>query len=188
MTRYLISFLPWIAYAFVATSDDWRKGALVGLGIATVVIWRDRKSGKNWDEMVIETSAFVFFAGIAWLSYAQPDSDLVRYGPALVDAWLALTAWGSLLIRRPFTLGIARKLVPEKVARTEAFYQTNAVITQVWGLAFAAAAVVLAFIIRADAHATTPMIVVKVASFVIPVLFTIRYPKAVAARRAHQTA
>jgi hypothetical protein len=188
MTRYLMSFLPWIAYAFVATSDDWRKGALTGLGIAIGVIVLDRRSGKHWDEMVIEVSALVFFAIIAWISYKSPDSKLVPYGPALVDGWLALTAFGSLLIRRPFTLGIARRIAPEHVWRTPAFYRTNAVITQVWALSFAAAGVILGVMLHAHPHSdANGVIFVKVASFVIPAVFTGRYSKSAAARaRAHE--
>ncbi|MCZ9348021.1 hypothetical protein NGM37_61180, partial [Streptomyces sp. TRM76130] len=115
MIRYIISFLPWIAYACVATSDEWRLGALVGLGVALVIVCIDRMTGKAWDEMVIECSALVFFAIITGISYASPDSSLIEYGPSLVDAWLALTAWGSLVIGRPFTLGIARRLAPPHV-------------------------------------------------------------------------
>ncbi|GAA3063174.1 hypothetical protein VR41_09010 [Streptomyces sp. NRRL B-1568] len=184
MNRYLISFLPWIAYAFVATSDDWRNGAEVGLAIALVVIYRDRRTGKHWDEMVIEVSAAVFFAGITWLSYKDPDSSLIPYGPALVDAWLALTAFGSLAIGRPFTLGIARRIAPEKVWKTKAFFRTNAVITTVWGVSFAGAAAALAVLIHHDPKATTASIVIKVVSFLIPVMFTMRYPATVAARQA----
>ncbi|WP_129306055.1 hypothetical protein [Streptomyces sp. L2] len=187
MTRYLISFLPWIAYAAIATSDEWRSGAEWGLGIAAFVIFQGRRSGKHLDEMVIEVSALVFFAGITWLSYKQPDSGLIPYGPALVDAWLAVTAFGSLLIGRPFTLGLARKIAPEHVWKTKAFFRTNATITSVWGVSFIVAAGALALLIKADPHATTAAIVIKVVTFVVPVLFTMRYP-AIAAQRARQTA
>ncbi|MER5183082.1 hypothetical protein ABT009_32815 [Streptomyces sp. NPDC002896] len=185
MYRYLISFLPWIAYACVATSDEWRSGALLGLGIALVIIVYDRWSGKAWDEMVIECSAAVFFAGISCISFASPDSSLVRYGPALVNAWLALTAWGSLMIRRPFTMGVARRMVPEHVWTTPRFYRVNAVITLAWAVAFTVAAVALYALLKAAPHATTATIAIKIASFLIPAVFTARY-SAASANRARQ--
>ncbi|MGW1029578.1 hypothetical protein ACWD4J_38865 [Streptomyces sp. NPDC002577] len=185
MYRYVISFLPWIAYGVVATSDEWRSGALLGLGIALVIIVYDRWSGKTWDEMVIELSAAVFFVGISCISFAWPDSPLVRYGPALVNAWLALTAWGSLIIRRPFTLGVARRAVPEHVWTTPRFYRVNAVITVAWAVAFTIAAVALYALLKAAPHATTATISIKVASFVIPAVFTTRY-SAAAMKRARQ--
>ncbi|MEW2418774.1 hypothetical protein AB0953_34565 [Streptomyces sp. NPDC046866] len=185
MTRYLISFAPWIAYACIATSDEWRSGAQWGLAIALIVLFKGNRSGKKWDEMVIELSAAVFFAGITWLSYKQPDSSLIPYGPALVDVWLAATAFGSLLIAKPFTLGIARTMVPKEVWKSPVFHRTNTVITLVWGLSFGAAAVLLWLLISWDPKATAIAIAIKVVTFVIPVMFTIRYPAVVRARQGH---
>lgn len=189
MIRYVISFLPWIAYACVATSDEWRNGALVGLGVALVVVSYDRMTGKAWDEMVIESSAVIFFAIITAISFASPDSSLIKYGPSLVDAWLALTAWGSLLVRRPFTLGVARKMAPQHVWATPRFYRINSVITSVWAAAFTLTAVALYVQTHVAPHATTTAIAIKVAGFALPALFTVRYSTATANRaRQQQTA
>ncbi|MFF5210826.1 hypothetical protein [Streptosporangium sp. NPDC000396] len=184
MIRSLLGFLPWIAYAVIATSDNWRYGAIAGLAIAVAVTLADRRAGKKWDEMVIESSAVGFFAVITLISFVDPDSPLVRYGPALVNAWLALTTWGSLAVRKPFTLGIARGMAPPEVWDTPLFYRVNAVISTVWGAAFTIAAVTLAILLHGSPHATVAVVTIKVASFVIPGVFTARYPKAVAARHA----
>ncbi|MFC5823095.1 hypothetical protein [Nonomuraea insulae] len=178
----LLGFLPWIAYAFVATSDEWRWGAITGLVIALALVALDRRSGKSWDMMVIETSAVTFFALLTAVSLLAPDSPLTPYGPALVNVWLAGTAWGSLAIRKPFTLGIARTMAPKEVWETPEFYRVNAIITTVWAVAFTAAAISLAFVLAAAPHATTLVITVKVLSFVLPAAFTVWYPKHV--RRA----
>ncbi|GAA3124803.1 hypothetical protein [Streptosporangium carneum] len=183
MIRNLLGFLPWIVYAVIATGDDWRYGALAGLVIALGVIVADRRAGKEWDQMVIETSAAVFFVLVALISFADPDSPLMPYGPALVNAWLAVTAWGSLAIRRPFTLGIARSMAPREVWQTPRFYRVNAVITSVWGVAFTVAAVGLALLLRVAPHATAAVVTIKIVTFVAPMIFTARYPKVVAARR-----
>ncbi|WP_214410082.1 hypothetical protein [Sphaerisporangium fuscum] len=184
MIRSVIGFVPWIAYGFVATSDNWRYGALVGLAIALVLVVIDRRSGKQWDQMVIETSGLIFFALITAISFAPFGSSLVLYGPALVNAWLAATTWGSLAIRKPFTLGIARTMTPEELWKTPQFYRVNAVITAVWGVSFTVAAIALAFLLHSAPHATTAVITIKVASFVLPAIFTVRYPKIVRARYA----
>ncbi|MEV8633252.1 hypothetical protein AB0395_16485 [Streptosporangium sp. NPDC051023] len=188
MIRSFLGFLPWIVYAVIATGDEWRYGALAGLVIALGVIFMDRRTGKAWDQMVIETSAAVFFVLVTLISFVDPGSPLMPYGPALVNAWLALTAWGSLAIRKPFTLGIARTMAPEEVWRTPQFYRVNAVITAVWGVAFVVAAVLLAVLLAVAPHATAAVITIKIVTFVAPMLFTIRYPKAVAARYRGQTA
>jgi len=178
----LIGFAPWIVYAFVATSDEWRWGAIAGFVIAAALVVVDRRRGKDWDQMVIETSALAFFALLTVYSLLQPDSRFTLYGPALVNAWLAVTAWGSLAIRRPFTLGIARTMAPETVWRTPLFYRVNAVITSVWAVAFTLAALALTWVLSVDPHATALVIAIKVASFVLPAIFTVRYPRLVRAR------
>ena len=182
MIRSLLGFLPWIVYAVIATGDEWRYGATAGLVIALGVVVLDRRTGKDWDQMVIEASAAVFFAVITPISFVDPGSALMPYGPALVNVWLALTAWGSLAVHRPFTLGIARSMAPREVWRTPQFYRVNAVITSVWGAAFTATAVLLVLLLRVAPHATAAVVTIKIVTFVAPMVFTIRYPKAAAAR------
>ncbi|MGR6913570.1 hypothetical protein ACU635_04895 [[Actinomadura] parvosata] len=177
--RGLLGFLPWIVYAFIATGDEWRWGAIAGLVIAAALVTVDRRSGKAWDEIVIETSAAVFFACLTVFSLVVPDSPLTPYGPALVNVWLAGTAWGSLAIRKPFTLGIARTMAPKEVWETPRFYRVNAVITTVWAAAFTVAAVSLTLVLSVAPHATTLVIAIKALSFALPAVFTAWYPKRV---------
>ncbi|MET8007198.1 hypothetical protein [Nonomuraea glycinis] len=177
--RGLLGFLPWIAYAVIATGDEWRWGTITGLTLALVLVALDRRAGKGWDEMVIESSAAIFFACLTALSLADPHSPLTPYGPALVNVWLAGTAWGSLALRRPFTLGIARSMAPKEVWETPRFYSVNAVITTVWAAAFTIAALALTLVLYVSPHATTLVIAIKVLSFVLPSIFTAWYPKRV---------
>ncbi|MFI7634000.1 hypothetical protein [Nonomuraea sp. NPDC049400] len=132
--------------------------------------------------MVIESSAAVFFVCLTVLSLVDPHSALTPYGPALVNVWLAGTAWGSLAIRKPFTLGIARTMAPKEVWETPRFYRVNAIITTVWAAAFTVAAVSLTLVLNVSPRATTPVIAIKVLTFVLPAVFTAWYPKRV--RRA----
>ncbi|MEU4545532.1 hypothetical protein [Nonomuraea dietziae] len=180
--RALLGFLPWIVYAIIATGDQWRYGAITGLVVAFALVAWDRRAGRAWDEIVIPTSATVFFAIITVVSFAWPETSLVRFGPALVNLWLAGTAWGSLLIRRPFTLGIARTMAPPEVQEHPVFYRVNAVITAVWAAFFTVAAVALAVVLGVDPHATVLVIAIKALTFALPALFTVRYPKIVEAR------
>jgi hypothetical protein len=176
-------FIPWIVYGVIATGDNWRYGALAGLVIALGVLAIDRRAGRAWDETVIESSAVVFFTLSALFSYLAPDSPLTPYGPALVNAWLAVTAWGSLAVRRPFTLGIARRMAPPEAWESPLFYRVNAVITGVWAASFTVAAVGLAVLLHEAPHATAAVITIKIATFVAPAVFTLRYPKIATARQ-----
>ncbi|GAA4908762.1 hypothetical protein ACFPM3_12350 [Streptomyces coeruleoprunus] len=175
-------FVPWIAFVVVATRTDWRYGALTGLVLAGGLLVADRRAGRRWDEIVIETSGVAFFAVLGTLALAAPDSPLRPYAPALSLAWLAATAWISLAIRRPFTLGIARRSAPREVWDEPLFLRINRVITTVWAIAFTLTAAALAVLLTHAPDAAAAIITVKIAGFTLPALFTARYPAAATAR------
>ncbi|MER6990695.1 hypothetical protein ABT337_12200 [Saccharopolyspora hirsuta] len=178
----MIGFLPWIGYALVATSSAWHYGALVGLLIAAAVLFVERRAGRAWDELVIPASAVVFFVLAAGFSLVFAASPAVRCGPALVDAWLALTAGGSLLVGRPFTLAIARRRAPSQVWGRPEFRRANMVLTAVWAAAFALAAAALAVLLHDAPTATGWVLAIKIAGFAAPAAFTCWYAQRMAIR------
>lgn len=184
MLRYVLTFLPWIAFAVLSTNGEARYGAAAGLLVSIVLLAVDRRAGRGWDEMVIELSSGLFFAGLTLAAFVITPAPFGEYGPAVSVGWLAVTAWGSLAIRKPFTLGIARRTTPAEVHSTPLFYRVNAVITAVWAGAFTLNAIGLALLLALAPHATAAIVAVKIAGFVLPALFTIRYPQIVRARYA----
>lgn len=56
------------------------------------------------------------WTSLAALAFAAPGSAAMHYGASLAIAWLALTAWGTVLLGRPFTEGIARRSVSADIA------------------------------------------------------------------------
>ncbi|WP_055590215.1 hypothetical protein, partial [Peterkaempfera griseoplana] len=179
--RYLRTFLPWIAFAVIATNGDWRYGAPAALLLAVWLLLSDLRAGHRADELVMELSAALYFAAATAYSWAVPHSPLTAYGSALSMGWLALTAWGSLAVRRPFTLGIARTMTPPELWDHPAFRRVNVVITAVWAASFTATAAALWGLAAAAPHATAALIGVKVLGFAVPVVFTLRARKAAAA-------
>ncbi|NBE50382.1 hypothetical protein [Streptomyces boluensis] len=177
-------FIPWIAFVVVATRVDWRYGALAGFVLAAALLTADRRSGRAWDEVVIEASGVVFFAILGAVAFSVPDAPVKDYGPAMSLGWLAATAWGSLAIRRPFTLGIARRRAPREVWELPLFHRINAVITGVWAGAFTVTAAVLAVLLHEAPQATAAVIAIKVVGFAAPGLFTALYPDRAIARHA----
>jgi hypothetical protein len=101
---------------------------------------------------------------------------------AISMAWLALTAWGGLVVRQPFTLGIAKQQTPKELWGHPVFRRINVVITTVWAIAFTLTAAVLTALDLADAG-TVASILAQVAGFAIPAIFTVRYPERVRSRQ-----
>ncbi|MEC3982258.1 hypothetical protein [Amycolatopsis sp. H20-H5] len=137
------------------------------------------------DSQILEISTVVFFLGLTALAFAAPASALADYDGALAMGWLALTAWATLAIRRPFTLGIAKQQTPPEIWDTPVFRHVNVVITAAWAAAFTVTACALTAVAaaRLGSAASIP---VQVAGFVVPAVFTSRYPQRVRARFAAQ--
>ncbi|OIV35707.1 hypothetical protein BIV57_20095 [Mangrovactinospora gilvigrisea] len=189
---YIRSFAPWIVVSVLTGMVDVRWAALAGLVLAAAIVARQRRAGQGWDALVVEASAALYFAGWTAWAFAAPHSPAVTtWGNPLATLWLAAMAWGSLAAGRPFTLGIARTQVPEALWTSPVFLRVNRIITAVWAAAFtlSGAASLLLRLEAPDAGAAR--IAVTVIGFVVPVVFTVRYPKIARERaqaRAHAQA
>lgn len=180
--NYLRSFAPWIVFAVLATQLDWRASSLIGLGLAaTLAIWSLAK-GAAPDAIVIELSAVGYFAVVTVIAFAAPHTTIRDDVLAFSSAWLALTAWGSLAIRRPFTLGIAKRMVEPEVWDHPMFRRTNVIITAVWATSLTVEAIGVATITALAPHVAAPVVALKIAAFVLPAVFTVRYSAIVQAR------
>ncbi|KJY29854.1 MULTISPECIES: hypothetical protein [Streptomyces] len=171
---YVRTFLPWIVFA-VIPSAQWQWGALAALVAAVAVAFQQRREGAGFDALIIEIGSAVFFAALAGIAFADPQSAVHGYSAALSSGVLALVAAVSLLIRKPFTLGIAKRTTPREVWGLRPFVRANTVITGVWTAAFALTAGALALLAHAGQGHSTAATAVQAAGFVLPMLFTSRY-------------
>ncbi|WP_369235058.1 hypothetical protein AB5J56_24765 [Streptomyces sp. R21] len=185
--QYLRSFLPWIVVSLLIGSIDVRYALLAGLVAAVALIAYQRGQGRAWDAQVVEISAALFFAVATTVAFAASGSAFVEhYASAGSSLWLALTAWGSLAIGRPFTLGIARTTVPAEFWNNPLFLRVNKVITAVWAASFTITGVGSALLHHYQPDNGGARTALTIAGIVIPILFTVRYPAI--ARARHLTA
>jgi hypothetical protein len=171
---YLRGFVPWIAFAAVS-SVDWRWGALAGLALGIYLLVQDRRSGIAADALILEFSTIAWFAALTAFSLARPGSPLEDWTDALSLGWLAATAWAGLAVRRPFTLGIARRRAPEQVWQSPVFLRINVVLSAAWAASFTATAALLALGHAADLGSTVS-VPLQILGFAAPAAFTARYP------------
>jgi len=180
MNMYLRGFVAWIVFACFP-SDDVRTAALVALAVGAFLIFQDLKRGIAPDSLVLEGSTVAYFAALSLVAHFSTGSWLSHWSGVFAFSWLALTAWGTLAARRPFTLGIARKTTPEEYWNTPQFLHVNVVITLVWAAAFTLTALAIAVCIGAGLGKASDY-VCQALGFAIPAIFTNRYPKIVQAR------
>ncbi|MFK8907513.1 hypothetical protein [Streptomyces sp. YS-3] len=182
--NYLRGFIPWIVFAAVG-SEHWQWGAVAALAVGAWLFSVDRKRGATADSLILEQSTIAFFAVLSVVAFAAPDSGLREYGGALATGWLALTAWATLAVRRPFTTGIAKRQAPRELWNNPVFLRINVVLTAAWAAAFTVTAVALA-LVHVESLGSAAAMAVQVAGFAVPALFTAKYPER--ARRAAQAA
>jgi hypothetical protein len=182
--NHLRGFVPWIAFAALSTVG-WQWGALAGLVLALALFADGRRRGTPLDTQVLELSTIVYFAALTALSFLAPQSPAQHFVGAASMAWLALTAWGGLALRQPFTLGIAKQQTPRELWTSPIFLRVNAVLTAAWAIAFTVTSLALLGMEVAQVGAAGT-ITVQVAGFVVPAIFTARYPERVRARYSRQ--
>ncbi|MGW7572837.1 hypothetical protein [Streptomyces sp. NPDC054765] len=178
--NYLRSFIPWLVFAGVS-SAGWQWGALAALAISVALLIADRAAGLSLDQRLLEYGTIVFFAALGVLAFARPDSGLQLYSSALSMGWLALIAWVSIAVQRPFTMAIARRMAPPEVWRTPLFRRINVVLTAAWALSFTLTAIAQTVVSAYELNAIFS-IVIQIAGFVLPFHFTAAYPERARAR------
>ncbi|MFE0374079.1 hypothetical protein ACFW1M_00555 [Streptomyces inhibens] len=178
--NYLRSFIPWLVFAGVS-SAGWQWGALAGLAISAALLIADRAGGLSLDYRLLEYGTIVFFAALSVLAFARPDSGIKLYGSTLSMGWLALIAWVSIAVRRPFTMAIARRMAPPEVWHTPLFRRINVVLTAAWALSFTLTAIAQAVVSAYELNVAFS-ILIQIAGFVLPIRFTAAYPERARAR------
>lgn len=181
---YLRGFIPWII-AGVVSSFDWRWGAIGGLVSGLLLLLQDRRRGVGSDALVLEISTIVYFVVVGAVSVADPGSALADHTDVVSFAWLAATAWGTLAIRRPFTLGIAKRQTPREYWDMPEFIRVNNHITSAWGAGFTFIGVSLAVCGAVDAPAWMG-IAAHVIGLAGPAVFTKVWPARAQARLRNQ--
>lgn len=179
---YLRGFVPWIVFAAVSPlGRQW--GALGALVAGAGLLAQARRAGVAADAQILEVSTLLYFAALGALAFAAPHSGLRPYTAALSFGWLAVTAWSTIAVRRPFTIGIARRNTPREFWHLPVFLRINTVITAVWAAAFTLTAAALA-VCDATGAGTAAAAACQVAGFAAPAAFTARYQTIVQARAA----
>jgi hypothetical protein len=169
--NYVRGFAPWLCYA-VLSAFDWRLG-LSAAALASLILLVTQLRGGNLD--ILGTASTVFFVVMAVIAITSPNSGLHNWITVLSNGVLAAVTLASLVVRRPFTLSIARTQVPERYWREPRFIHVNMVITGIWAAAFTASAIASALVIGFANAATVPMVAIQILAFVIPLVAGTRY-------------
>jgi hypothetical protein len=172
---YLKGFLPWITFDAVSLfGSQWAALAALVMGVYFLVA--ARRAGVTVDAQILDVGTIVYFGALTVVAFTVPRSPLLNYESGLSSAWLALIAGVSLLVGRPFTLGIAKRRTPPGIWRTARFRRTSTVLARVWAVSFAVGAVIT-LVCEAAGTGVVVRAVVQVLAFGVPAVFTHHYVK-----------
>ena len=173
--RTLLGCVPFVACGVISVFTSWQIGTVIALALSLVLLLDNRRRGNSLGEAFIETSAAVFCAIAMIISFAAPEAPLREFIAALSAGWQALTAWLSLALRRPFTLGAQLRSIPRPHWPRHPLYRWNLRASVTWAAAFTATAVVLGLVESAMTDSEGLQAVIEVAGYLIPAFIVLRY-------------
>jgi hypothetical protein len=118
--------------------------ALAGLAISLVLFVQDRRHRIPLDALVLDVATLFFFAALSIAAFADPHAPLGAWSSTLSFGWLGIVAWGSIALRQPFTLGMARQRVARNISEQPAFKRSQTALTRLWAIVFTAITLMLA--------------------------------------------
>jgi hypothetical protein len=132
----MLSFAPWLILKIVSVlplSDPLTmlKTALV---LATVVYLLQ---SRNATRGILFWGTGAFFAASLIMVVLMTNMWVVYHLGLLSQLTMNLVVWGSILLKRPFTLDYAKTFVPQSWWTNPVFLRKNYIITAIWGLYFA---------------------------------------------------
>ena len=175
-------FAPWIIFGVVASGPStWLYGALAA-AIAAVILALPSIGRRRVKVLDVVTILFFVAMTIAGIVAGAKDRDWMdTYATVISSGVLALIALGSLAFV-PFTEQYARESTPQEVWDQPAFKHVNRVLTLMWGLVFAAIAVIAFISIKVPSTSDWTEWIVPVVLLVAAFKFTDYYPERVRAR------
>jgi hypothetical protein len=128
---------PWIVISVFSGPGRFAGAAAGALGLTLAVLWIGGRRGIKVHSLeVFGALVFAIFVGLGILGSHSLIDWLELWAGELANAGLALFAFGTLAVRRPFTMAYARDTVDAQYWESPLFIRTNYILTGVWGSAF----------------------------------------------------
>lgn len=130
--KLLLSFAPWVAFLIIARGSLARVEIALVVALTLSVVMAALKLHRG----IIMWVGLAFFTGATIAVLGFHNLWTVAHLGVLANGALALGAWGTLLIRRPFTLEYAREHTDPAKWNDPLFIRVNVLLTAVWASTF----------------------------------------------------
>ncbi|MCV6974518.1 hypothetical protein H7J11_08465 [Mycobacterium bourgelatii] len=134
---------PWALMAILSTPGRFEIAVISALGFALLVMLIGTFRGiKIHGLEIFGATIFASLALVGALAGSGVTTFLETWAGELTNFSLAMFAWVTLLIRKPFTISYAKDSTPREHWESPLFKRINSVITAAWASAFTFAAAV----------------------------------------------
>ncbi|MFJ6940524.1 hypothetical protein [Streptomyces sp. NPDC101132] len=183
----VVGMAPWIIFGILSGPGRFELAVGIALAVTVLLVVAGRWShpGSSWK--LLELADLIFFTGLAIIGALADDGTLrwlETYSGEISNLALVAIAFGSMALRRPFTLAYAREQTDPSVWDTPQFLRANQVITGVWGLAFLVGALSGGYgdlVLHEPDNLWTGW-VIPILALIAAVRFTLWYPETLRAR------
>ncbi len=132
---------PWIVMALLAGPGRFEESVSTALGLSILFIYLSHRRGGSFKPLeLFDVAYFGTLAVIGLLASDNLITWLEKWSGEMSSLALVAFAFGSLLVRNPFTLPYAKETTPEEYWDSPLFLRVNRIITLVWALSFTVSA------------------------------------------------
>jgi hypothetical protein len=131
----LLGFLPWIAFGIISGPSLFRLNAAIIAALVLVVATGLKQLARGF---VLTWGSLVFFCIMLVVVVFLKNGWVIRNLDILAHLTLAVIAWFSIFIGKPFVLQYARETTPPERQNSPFFFPICRNLAALWGTIFLA--------------------------------------------------
>ncbi len=111
LVNFLLGFMPWLLFLFFSgqTFASLERSIILGLLASLILGFRELRKG-----FLLQWGTLLFFAACAVTVDLMKSVAVAKSMGIISNGFLACLIWGTVLIRKPFTLQYARAELPKE--------------------------------------------------------------------------
>jgi lysylphosphatidylglycerol synthetase-like protein (DUF2156 family) len=133
LKEILRSFLPWILFFLLTGHTQQQLDVAIIVAAVTSIIFEVNALRKGF---ILSWGTLIFFIFMVIAVILLRDQWVAKYSWIFSNGALALIAWISIFIRKPFTIQYAKEQVSKDKWQHPLFIKINYLLTAAWGLIF----------------------------------------------------
>ncbi len=127
------SFLPWILFFMLAGNTQQQLDTAIIVAAVTSIVFELKSLKKGF---ILSWGTLIFFIFMIVAVILLRNQWVAKFSWIFSNGALAIIAWVSIIIRKPFTIQYAKEQVSKDKWQHPLFLKINYLLTAVWGIVF----------------------------------------------------